>query len=192
MKSFMRHLPGVLPVALLAVALGSSAVLAQPAEGEGGGPGRHGRGPDGDKRGKMVQELGLTQEQAAQLAQMRQTNQAAAETLREALKSAQTGLREALSQYDADPATVQNYATQVKTAQAQLVDHRVASVTQLKAILTPEQFAKMQEKAKERRKNARNGREGKGKFGGQGRGRSGGGFWGGGRGPQDEDPQETE
>ncbi len=77
-------------------------------------------------------------------------NQATGKELRESLKAAQSRLKEALSQYDVDPATIQGLAAEVKTIQAQIVDHRIASVSQTKEILTAEQFAKIQEKAKER------------------------------------------
>ncbi|MGE5280406.1 MAG: Spy/CpxP family protein refolding chaperone [Deltaproteobacteria bacterium] len=170
MKDLAKYLKRALPVVVLAVALGGASALAQPSAGNEAQD--QGRG----KKAALMKELGLSEEQEAQLAQMRQANRAEAKTLREAVQAAQKSLREALGRYDADPATIQTLAAEVKAAQAQMVDHRVASVTQLKTILTAEQFAKLQEKAKERREAFKNGAEGsKAGFGG----RRHGGSWGG-------------
>jgi|GEM_PF-1876644 len=202
MKNLAKHLKRVLPIALLAAALGSSTVLAQPAEGPDASAavGEEGKYAQRIRAAvkeaineAIAEELGLTEEQKAQLAEMRKADQATGQELRNSLKTAQKNLKETLSQYDADPATVQSLAAQVKTIQGQMVDHRVASVTKMKEILTPEQFAKIQEKAKERREAFKNkmGNKGRGKFGGGGHGGFGGGFWGS-KGPHGEFPQGPE
>ncbi len=200
MKSLVKHLKGVLPAALLAVVLSGATVLAQTVEGPdaqaaAGEKGEYAQRIQAIRKEAMAKELGLTQEQQTQLAEMRKNDQAQGKQIMQATHAAQVRLKEELGKYDSDPATIQQIAAEVKTLQAQAIDHRIASVTKMKEILTPEQFAKIHEKAKEKReafKQGRGGRQGeKGGFGGPKRGGFGGGFWGGGR-PQGECPQETE
>jgi len=169
MKNLVKHLKGVLPVALLAVVLGGATVLAQPVEG----PDAQGAAGEKGKYAQRIQaavkeaikeaiaeELGLTEEQQAQLAEMRKADQAQRKQIMQATHAAQVRLKEELAKYDSDPATLQQVATEVKTLQAQTIDHRIASVTKMKEILTPEQFAKIQEKAKEKRAGFRKGHGG--------------------------------
>ncbi len=195
MNNTRKVLKRALPAVLLAVVLGSATVLAQPFGGppeEEGMPTQKEKGMPAMKgeyaerikvliKEAMAKELGLTEEQQAQLAEMRKANQAAGKELMASLKTAQSRLRETLGQYDADPATIEGLAAKVKAIQAQFVDHRIASVTQTKQILTAEQFAKIQEKAKERGRAFKEKRAGghptHGKFKGPG------GPWGGGDAP---------
>ena len=152
MKNLAKYLKGVLPVALLAVILGSSTVLAQPIEEEVKGvKGEYAERIRAIVKEAMTKELGLTEEQQTQLAEMRKANQAAGKEIKTALQEAQSGLKEELQKYDSDPATVQQLATQIKSLHARVVDQRIASVTRTKEILTAEQLAKIQEKAKEKR-----------------------------------------
>lgn len=116
---------------------------------------------------ELAKELGLTEEQQAQLSETRKANQEVTKGLLESLKTARTALREELEKYDSDPVRVQGLATDVKNIEAKMVDQRIASVSKIKEILTAEQFGKMQEKAKNRmEKMKKGGREHK-KFRGQ-------------------------
>lgn len=181
MKSLVKHLKRVLPVALLAVILGSSTVLAQPIEEEVKGvKGEYAERIRAIVKEAMTKELGLTEEQQTQLAEMRKASQGSGKQIMQAVQAAQVRLKEELGKYDSDPATVQQLATEIKTLQAQAIDHRIASVTRTKEILTAEQFAKIQEKAKAKReafKKRRGGKHGtRGGFGaweGSGRGKGG-------------------
>ena len=97
---------------------------------------------------EITKELGLTEEQQAQLGEARKANQEAVKGLLESLKTARTGLREELAKYDSDPAKVQALAATVKDIQNKMIDQRIASVSKIKTVLTAEQFGKLQEKSK--------------------------------------------
>jgi len=172
MKSLAKYLKKVLPVALLAVVLGSSTVLAQP-ENETGKEGKYKERIHAIMKEAMAEKLGLTEEQQTQLAEMRKANQGSGKQIMQAAKAAKEALRDELQKYDSDPATVAQLATQVKTLTAQAIDHRIASVTQMKTILNAEQFAKIQAKAQEKREGSKKGRGRRGKKGGFDHGQGG-------------------
>jgi Spy/CpxP family protein refolding chaperone len=106
----------------------------------------------GEHKAELFKELNLTAEQEAKLAEYRKQNKAEAETSFTAMKEAREKLREELDKPTSDMAVVQNLANTIKQGQAQMVDHRIKSILQLKEVLTPEQFQKFQEKAKEKMK----------------------------------------
>ena len=101
---------------------------------------------------ELTKELGLTEQQQAQLSETRKANQAATQGLLGSLKTARSALREELGKYNSDAAKVQSLAAEVKNIEAKMVDQRITSVNKIKEILTAEQFGKMQEKAKTRRR----------------------------------------
>lgn len=129
-----------LPLMLAVMIFSASLVYAQPFEG---GP------PCGDD--DFVKELGLTDDQLTKFRQHRVESKTEAVKLRMLLKDHQSDLREELGRYDSDTAKINKITSEIKKLQAQLIDHRVASVLELKKILTPEQFEKFQERIDERR-----------------------------------------
>ncbi len=122
------------------------------------------KAPSEKKKGEFFKELNLTAEQEAKLAEYRKQNKAEAEQSFTAMKEAREKLREELDKPTSDMAVVQNLANTIKEGQAKMVDHRIKTIVQLKEVLTPEQFQKFQEKAKEKMKSM------KGKRGGHGPG----------------------
>lgn len=110
-----------------------------------------------DAKEELTKELGLTEQQQAQLSETRKANQAATQGLLGSLKTARSALREELGKYNSDAAKVQSLAAEVKNIEAKMVDQRIASVNKIKEILTAEQFGKMQEKAKTRMEKMKKG-----------------------------------
>jgi Spy/CpxP family protein refolding chaperone len=105
-----------------------------------------------EHKAELFKELNLTAEQEAKLAEYRKQDKAEAEQNRTAMKEAREKLREELDKPTSDMTVVGNLANTIKQGQAQMVDHRIKSILQLKEVLTPEQFQKFQEKTKEKMK----------------------------------------
>lgn len=137
-------LPAVI-AACLVMLLGTSLSFAQ---GQSKPWGKSGEG----RKAELFKELNLTAEQEAKLAEHRKQNRAEAEQRFTAIKEAREKLREELDKPTSDMAVVQASANTIKQSQAQMVDHRIKSILQLKEVLTPEQFQKFQEKAKDKMK----------------------------------------
>lgn len=142
MKRTRLRLISVLAVTGIATVLFCATVFAEPPQGE------ETKNHRKALKEELAKELGLTEEQQAQLSETRKANQAVVKGLLESLKTARTALREELGKYDSDAAKVQSLATEVKNIEAKMIDQRIASVSKIKEILTAEQFGKMQEKAK--------------------------------------------
>jgi Spy/CpxP family protein refolding chaperone len=151
MKKTRLRLMSVLAVAGIATVLFCTTALAEAPKGE------ETKNHRKALKEELAKELGLTEEQQAQLSETRKANQATVKDLLESLKTARTALREELEKYDSDAAKVQSLATEVKTIEAKMVDQRIASVSKIKEVLTAEQFGKMQEKAKGRMEKMKKG-----------------------------------
>ena len=67
------------------------------------------------------------------------------------LKTNRLNLRSELGKYDSNPDEVERISSEMKNQQAQLIDHRVASILKVKEILNPEQFEQFRSKIKELR-----------------------------------------
>ncbi|MFH1360355.1 MAG: Spy/CpxP family protein refolding chaperone [Candidatus Omnitrophota bacterium] len=93
---------------------------------------------------KIAEELVLTDEQQKALKEHRESFREETKALRDSLRTKQEALHAQLEKYDADQTVVNNLANEVKALQSQLVDQRVSSISEVKNILTPEQFDKLQ------------------------------------------------
>lgn len=105
---------------------------------------------------RFAAELKLTDQQREKLHASRQGRREKMQQLREAMRLARQALKEALKNPSVTRAGIVPLVARLKTLQGQLIDARVDHVLTLKEILTPEQFAKMQEAMKERRHNHKN------------------------------------
>lgn len=126
------------------------------------GGGREGFGK-GDKdcpnakemRKEMKEELGLTAEQEKQLEANREAHRAEAKAMHDAMKAKKDELKAAIAKPGAARAQVEPIAGQLKALEARMTDKKIDGIFAVKAILTPEQFAKLEamkgERAKERK-----------------------------------------
>jgi Spy/CpxP family protein refolding chaperone len=163
-----------LGVATLAIATFGwiAAAAAQGPEGgrmrRPGGPGGQGFGPDGPGGPpiEMIAErLGLSDEQKAQWKSIHDKARETGEPLMKAAREAKDALDKALESENADPAAVGQAAIVMRNAHRNLEAHHKATMDAAKAILTPEQAAKLDEMEK----HMRGGGFGPGGPGGQGR-----------------------
>ena len=139
--------------AMAAVGLGWVAVAsAQPPMGEGprrgtgpGGPGMGlaGRGP-GAPIERIAEALDLTNEQKEQWKAIHEREREAARPLVEAVDAARGAFDQSLNAENADPATVGKAALSMRAATRKLEAHHKAVRDEVRAILTPEQVAKLE------------------------------------------------
>ena len=136
-------------VAATAVAACPWAGLAQaqdppaPPRGHEFGPGRPG-GPGGPGIGpRFAEELGLSDEQKAQLEALRTKQRETLRPLMESARQAHDAFQTALDADNADAAAIGQAALAMKAADNKLRAAHKAAFEEMKAILTPEQAAKL-------------------------------------------------
>ena len=137
-------------LSIVLVAMGALFIFAQTAEKPDG---KRGFGKKGHKRGghaMMFRGLDLTEEQKAQMKQIRQTSQEKIKPIREQMKANRQKLTE-LSGGNFDQAQVQAIAAQQGSLTAQMIVERESIKSQIFQILTPEQKAKAAEMKTQRK-----------------------------------------
>lgn len=97
------------------------------------------------QRGGVFKELKLTPEQQKKLEENRKAQREEITKLRMAIKEKQQKLQEELKNPVVTKAAVEPIVNEIKSLQAQLIDHRISGIFAVKEILTPEQFAKFQQ-----------------------------------------------
>lgn len=117
------------------------------------------RGMRGEQReGRVFGGLNLTEQQKQQLEANRKAQRQEMEKLFTAMKEKQKQLQDELKDPAVTRETVTPLANELKSLQAQLIDHRINGILAVKEILTPEQFAKfhqMMQEGKRDRKDRR-------------------------------------
>jgi Spy/CpxP family protein refolding chaperone len=106
---------------------------------------------------KMAEELKLTPEQKAQLDKQRGEFMAKTQALREKIKAMRTSLRQELDKPASDKTRIDSLVAELKDVVGEQIRIKVDSIIALKQVLTPEQFARMNELRSEHMR--------KGKFG---------------------------
>ena len=99
-----------------------------------------------EKFDNMIETLGLSDEQAAQLKDLKQARMKSREKLHSALKKQKQALRDELEKPESDNARVKQIADSIKQIQSEMIDERIKGILEIKAILTPEQYSRFKEK----------------------------------------------
>lgn len=159
MKRPNRYIKLIAPAAFALLLILTSSVFAQGPANNDGNKGRH-RAKD-----QIMQELGLSEEQQTQLSANKQESQAKAKALMTAKRDAEKRLREELDKYESDTAKLQSIAAEIKDIESKIVDSRIATISDLKKILTEEQFQTLRAKIKERQETFKKNRGEHGKGG---------------------------
>lgn len=103
-----------------------------------------GRGHSKDKMASIKKELALTAEQDKLLADAKSAHRADMKSLTQALKTKHEELKTALAKPGVTKENLEPIASQIKALQSQMVDRRIDGILNIKHILSPEQFQKMQ------------------------------------------------
>lgn len=109
-----------------------------------GGPG----GPRGEMIDELVKELDLTPEQRASVEKQCGEHREKNKEIGDKLRAKMDGLKEELEKKDTDRAKIDTFTGEIKNLQGELTEQRIGHILAVKAILTPEQFEKLQEKKK--------------------------------------------
>ena len=118
-------------------------IAAAQAQGPGAPP-PHGREMGrGFEAGRLAEELGLSDEQKTQVEAIHKKTWEVARPLMEASRQAHEAFRTALEADNADPTTVGQAALAMHAAEKKLQAVHESAMAEVKAILTPEQRAKL-------------------------------------------------
>jgi Spy/CpxP family protein refolding chaperone len=139
------NIKSILSVCAIALFV-SIACVAMPARAEAEdeycGP-RHkwGSAEKQEKFDKMIEKLGLSDEQVARLKEHKQAKMESREKLYSALSEQKKALKDELEKPVSDNARIKQIADSIKQVQSEMVDERIKGILEIKAILTPEQYS---------------------------------------------------
>jgi Spy/CpxP family protein refolding chaperone len=155
---------------LLALTMLSLIVISYQAKAQGPQNDQKGQGKEVRHRAmkKVVEDLGLTEEQQEQMKEHRDQNHQKMRETHEKMRQARQALKTELEKEKSNNKAINEISTSLKTMQADMVDNRIKSILELKEVLTYEQFKqfgektrKLHEKGKEfRQKNKRSSNQG--------------------------------
>ena len=100
----------------------------------------------------LVEELGITPEQQAEIKKERSDHKATGKELRKQLRAKHQELKTELEKNTTDAGKINTLVAEIKTLMGTKLEQRVKSVLFMKETLTPEQFTKLREK-KEKHKS---------------------------------------
>ncbi|MBF0253244.1 MAG: Spy/CpxP family protein refolding chaperone [Candidatus Omnitrophica bacterium] len=115
-------------------------------EGKGKWEGKKCDSEKGEKMEKMMDELGLTDDQKTQLKSMREGNKEVHKALKEKMKANQEAIREELGKDVTDKAKIDSLINESAELYKQKMQGRIDNVLGMKSVLTAEQNAAMKEK----------------------------------------------
>jgi len=111
------------------------------------------------QRESILKELNLTSEQQQKLEENRKAQREDMTKLQQAIKEKHAKLQEELKNPAITRSTVEPLVNEIKSLQAQLIDHRINGIFTVKEILTQEQFVKfnqiMEKQMKDRKGQSR-------------------------------------
>ncbi len=151
---------------------------------------RQGQGQGNQNDNGMMQQLGLTQEQAEKLRAIKEQGRAQSKALHQQLRSKRQALMQYIQSSNANESKAMAMQTELNRLQGEMSALRLKTFFQMRAMMTPEQMQKMQQMKQHRGDHSAMQRDGN--FGprqqqgqmGQGGPRSGGMMGGGFGGPQ--------
>ncbi len=127
----------------------------------------HAGGPDGEegysskwkermeaRKQEMFKELNLTDEQKQKLDENRKKHKEDAEGLYGRMKELRTAMRQELEKDVLDMAKINQIQSQIKEANAQMMDDRLNGILEVRGILTPEQYKKFSAKMHEHKERS--------------------------------------
>ena len=112
-------------------------------QSEGGGGWKHGESKE------FFKELNLTPEQKEKIKAQRHAKKQAHQALRDQLKAKMQLLHETIAKPGTTRVDVNGLVAEMSALKGQMFSQRIDGIFAMKAVLTPEQFAKMQAKHKE-------------------------------------------
>jgi Spy/CpxP family protein refolding chaperone len=147
MEGFEMNAKGLMGTGVIAVmALFLFATAPVYAEGESYRPRQKWGSEKQEKYHRMIEKLGLSDDQVAQLKAHKQAKIESREKLYSELAKQKQALRDELEKPVSDDARIKQISDSMKQIQSKLVDERIKGILEIKAILTPEQYAEFKAK----------------------------------------------
>jgi Spy/CpxP family protein refolding chaperone len=136
-------------VMALAVALAGSAYAADQQKGKKG---------NGKHFDRMVKELQLTPDQQVKIQEHKQNQQKQIREINAQLRANQEQINAELAKPDLDKARVEQLTQERKTLEAARVDQRIAARLEMRAILSPEQYQKLESSRDKKQQKMKSGK----------------------------------
>lgn len=95
---------------------------------------------------KMVKDLGLSEEQQAQMKEHKETQKQSTMETRKRIKAAREELKAELEKYDSDQGKIEALTNEIAEGQKAMMQQRTQGVAAMKEILTEEQYKQLQDK----------------------------------------------
>lgn len=115
-----------------------------------------------EMRREMAKDLGLTPDQEKLLDAQKEASRNEGKALHDAMKAKKSELQAAIAKPGATRAQVEPIVAELKALESQMVEKRVNGIFAVKAILTPEQFAKLEAMKEKHMKDWKGKRKGNG------------------------------
>ena len=109
------------------------------------------RGDKHQKMERMIEELGLTSEQAEQLRQHKEAKRDGRKESYGIIREKHEAIKEELNKAEIDKVKIEKLIEEIVNIQTQALRERIEHMITLKEILTAEQFEKFQEKMEKKR-----------------------------------------
>lgn len=106
------------------------------------------------KKQEMFKELNLTDEQRSKLEENRKKRKESSSVLWKSMKDLRDAMRQELEKDTLDMARINQIQSQMKEAQAQMMDNRLQGILEVRSILTSEQFRKFSVKMQEHKERS--------------------------------------
>jgi Spy/CpxP family protein refolding chaperone len=130
----------------LTAGFGSSVFAEDDVTGLGYGPkGNLNRKAEGKRMNAIHEKLGLNDEQKTKVEKLNDDHFKKVGELRKDLKAATDGLKAELEKEKTNKSAIKKLSKRIKNAQSKMVDLRTDHILNLKGILSPEQFKKLNE-----------------------------------------------
>lgn len=113
-----------------------------------------------DMKAQMKKELGLTADQEKKLDAGKEAHRKEMKALHDAMDARKDELKKAIAKPGATRAMVEPIVNELKVLEARKVEKRVDGIFEVKAVLTPEQFAKLEAMEEKRMKEWKGSRKG--------------------------------
>ena len=110
------------------------------------------------KKQEMYKELGITEEQKKKLEENKDKNRQEMKEMFKAMKEKREALSDEIQKEKIDMAKIVKINTELKDLQGKMSDRKLATILEVRKILTPEQFKKFSAKMDDHKKKFREGK----------------------------------
>jgi Spy/CpxP family protein refolding chaperone len=157
MNIFKKQIAVLSVVVIMAYGLTSVGYAEEGCDMSGGGKNGHHGGKKGEWMQKMLDEVGVSEDQKKALGEKRKENNSEKKAIREKMKEERKKLHEELKKEELDRQKIDQIVGEMKNLAGEEVSQRVEGFLAMREVLTQEQFSKLLDlKGKHKEKNKKN------------------------------------